>query len=93
MEGEIYVGIDPFFYFEHLCRIAGMPPLTYSWLVQEMMRTRHLGSKREIRKEEHAGGAMAQRILCAGQGDYVRDDEAMAHYILGCYQMSGPSRP
>src|SRR5690348_5160257 len=34
VEGEIYLGIDPFFYFEYLHRIPGIPVLTYDWLVR-----------------------------------------------------------
>ena len=29
VEGEVYLGIDPFFYFEHLHRLDGMPPLAF----------------------------------------------------------------
>jgi len=37
VEGEVYLGIDPFFYFEDLYRMDGMPPLSYTWLVRQIM--------------------------------------------------------
>src|SRR5215469_14416065 len=36
VEGEIYLGIDPFFYFEYLHTIEGMPLLTYTWIVRQI---------------------------------------------------------
>lgn len=36
VEGDVYVGIDPFFYFERLYRIPAMPPLSYGWLIREI---------------------------------------------------------
>src|SRR5205823_1098890 len=31
VEGELYLGIDPFFYFEELHKRPGMPALQYRW--------------------------------------------------------------
>lgn len=36
--GEIYLGIDPFFYFESLFKMIGMPPLIYTWQVNRVER-------------------------------------------------------
>src|SRR5947208_2301757 len=37
-DAEVYLRIDPYFYFEGLHRVAGMPPLTYTWHVRRIMR-------------------------------------------------------
>lgn len=50
VEGEIYLGIDPFFYFEYLHRMDGMPPLTYSWIVREIARETTRGSRRRTKR-------------------------------------------
>jgi hypothetical protein len=34
VRGNIYIGIDPFFYFERLCRRPGAPPLIYDWIIE-----------------------------------------------------------
>jgi hypothetical protein len=33
VEAEIYLGIDPFFYFEELDSLPGMPALQYEWRI------------------------------------------------------------
>ena len=33
---EVYLGIDPFFYFERLYTLPGMPPLIYSWRIKSI---------------------------------------------------------
>ncbi|HTA30459.1 MAG TPA: hypothetical protein VK731_08230 [Candidatus Cybelea sp.] len=33
VSAEIYLGVDPFFYFERFCQLPGMQPLIYSWNV------------------------------------------------------------
>jgi len=36
VRGTVYVGIDPFFYFERLSHLAGAPPLIYDWIVEKI---------------------------------------------------------
>jgi hypothetical protein len=36
--GEIYVGIDPFDYFETLARRDGMPALIYTWRIERILQ-------------------------------------------------------
>jgi hypothetical protein len=38
VEGEIELGIDPFFYKEHLCKLVGMPNLFNHWEVARIER-------------------------------------------------------
>jgi hypothetical protein len=35
---EIYLGIDPFFYFEYLYKRPNMVPLVYSWKIRAIER-------------------------------------------------------
>ncbi|HMN41626.1 MAG TPA: hypothetical protein PKE29_12330 [Phycisphaerales bacterium] len=32
--GDVYLGIDPFFYFERLYKLPGVPPLIYEWRIE-----------------------------------------------------------
>jgi hypothetical protein len=34
--GEVYLGVDPFFYFERLAREADAPPLIYNWRIHRI---------------------------------------------------------
>jgi hypothetical protein len=34
--GEIYLGLDPFFYFERLCSERDAPPLIYNWRIHRI---------------------------------------------------------
>src|SRR5215813_14286261 len=36
VEGEVYIGIDPFFYFERLNKLPDMPELTYSFRIEQI---------------------------------------------------------
>jgi hypothetical protein len=38
VEGEIFLGIDPFFYKEYLHRVPAMPNLNYNWRVEAISR-------------------------------------------------------
>jgi len=36
VEGSLVFGIDPFFYFEKLWKLPGMPPLVYQWHIDSV---------------------------------------------------------
>jgi hypothetical protein len=36
VRGELSFGVDPFFYFESLCKIPGIPALIYEWRIDSM---------------------------------------------------------
>src|SRR5207302_7629404 len=36
ISADIYVGIDPFFYFEDLVHLREMPPLIYGWFIRKI---------------------------------------------------------
>src|SRR5262245_42421183 len=36
VQGEIYLGVDPFFYFERLRSLPGMPSLSYAWRIRQI---------------------------------------------------------
>lgn len=95
LEGTIYLGIDPFFYFEELHRVDGMPPLSYKWLVRELLRettpwnegTDELGRTLKSRDESR------ESFLPATKTDAWHDDGGYGHYVLRCDQLTGPEKP
>jgi len=95
VEGDICLGIDPFFYFEYLHRMEGMPPLTYTWLVRSILRettplinaTDAQGRGFWKRDESREG------FLPAHETKAWDDDGGNAEYVLKCERLRGPEMP
>jgi hypothetical protein len=93
VEGEIYIGIDPFMYFERLNKTPGMPSLTYEFRIDRLFlettpwttMTDENGRSPIIRdKQEESFREVAET-------DAWRDDNGHAHYVLKCVRLNGPS--
>lgn len=95
VEGDVYVGIDPFFYFEGLYKIVGMPSLSYSWLVREILRETTpwrdgvLPNGTQVRCRDETKEAYAPTSAT----DAWQDDDGHGHYVLGCVQQGEPGPP
>jgi|GEM_PF-725038 len=95
VEGEVYIGIDPFFYLERLHRLDGMPPLSYTWLVRQVM----LETTPWIKMKDATG--RKYRIRDESKESYVPTRETKAwtadrghgHYVLRCERIAGPDKP
>ena len=89
IEGEIYVGIDPFFYSEDLHAIPGMPELRYDFRIKKIVleTTPWLESKNEqggtilTRDERHTS------FTPVAETKAWEDDGGRAHYVLECEQI------
>lgn len=94
VSGVIHLGIDPFFYFESLYAVAGMPPLIYQWRIERILRqtapfieTRsETGQRILTRDPEKLGWKMIQRA------DAWSDDGGNAEYVLVCALLNSESR-
>ena len=81
---EIYLGIDPFFYFERLYTLSGMPPLVYSWRINSIaQQTVPFIEIREppgqtflVRDERKLGYKAIQKT------DAWNDDDGHGEYVL-----------
>ncbi len=95
VEGEVYLGIDPFFYFEGLYKTPGMPPLSYRWLIREIQlettpwREGRLPDGTRIRERDDTKEAFS----AASATDAWHDDDGHGHYILSCVRESEPETP
>lgn len=91
---EIYLGIDPFFYFETLYGLPGIPPLIYTWKISAIdLQTAPLveardasGQKVLIRDEKKLGYRPIAKT------DAWNDDEGNAEYVLTCALLSNPPK-
>ncbi|HOI53830.1 MAG TPA: hypothetical protein PLP01_01140 [Phycisphaerae bacterium] len=84
--GRIGLGIDPFFYFERLHALPGMPPLIYSWTIERILlqtapfveaTTPGIGNVL-VRDESKRGYRNIDKT------DAWHDDGGNAEYLLEC---------
>lgn len=84
VEGEIFLGIDPFFYKEYLCKEDGIPNLSYSWFIKRIERndtpwletSNAHGGKMLTRDESQ------ERWLDTPATNAWDDDDGRADYVL-----------
>ncbi len=89
VEGEIYLGIDPFFYFEELHARKGMPALQYEWRIKSIL----LETTPWVKRKDESGRTILNRA--EQQASYVEvaetnageDDEGHGHYVLECVKI------
>ncbi len=86
---EIYLGIDPFFYFERLNRVPGIPPLVYSWKVESInqqtapcIETQDASGRKILIRDKTKQGYKGLRVTNAwkdddGHGEYVLDSRLL----------------
>jgi hypothetical protein len=86
VEGDIFVGIDPFFYKEYLHKLTGIPNLYYNWKVEGVLRedTPWLSAVNE------RGGVNLSRDAARARWTEVQhtqaweDDDGRSSYVLRC---------
>lgn len=83
---EIYLGIDPFFYFERLDRLPKIPALIYSWKINGIaqqtapfIETREPSGQKLLVRDEKKFGYRA-----IAKTDAWKDDGGNAEYVLTC---------
>jgi hypothetical protein len=91
VEGEIYLGIDPFMYFEGLKNMSGMPAMTYGFRIGRIL----LEMTPWLTKSGEAGRTMMVRdernesYREVAETDAWNDDNGHAHYVLECVSIDG----
>lgn len=90
VEGEIYLGIDPFMYFEYLKNRSGMPALTYRFRIDQIFRETTPWieiPKQMIRRDEQN-----ESYREVAETNAWGDDNGHAHYVLQCVSIDGRIR-
>jgi len=84
--GDIWVGIDPFFYFERLSAIPTMPSLSYSWRIDRISQQTapfieqlHLDGTAYLARDE-----AQSHYRDIPRTDAWHDDRGKAEYVLHC---------
>ncbi|MGD0880968.1 MAG: hypothetical protein ABSB09_05315 [Acidimicrobiales bacterium] len=79
--GEVYLGIDPFFYFERLAKLRKDPPLIYTWKIQRIQR--------QTAPFIRSGNGLIRDVSQSNWADIEStdawsDDEGNGSYLLEC---------
>jgi hypothetical protein len=86
VEGEVYLGIDPFFYLEELHSLPGMPALRYEWRVKTIFleTTPWLSRKDETGRTILTRDEQQESFVEVPETNAWDDDAGRGHYILEC---------
>jgi len=84
VEGEIVLGVDPFFYSEYLCKIPEMPNLLYNWRVTAISRN---DTPWLVQVNERGGKTFSRDVAREKWSNFHRtdawnDDEGRSSYVL-----------
>jgi hypothetical protein len=91
---EIYLGIDPFCYFERLYKLPGMPPLIYSWIINSISQQTppFIGDPWPPGQTALAADPKKPSFKGITKTDAWKDDEGNAEYVLNCSCADLPPR-
>lgn len=86
VRGSVYVGIDPFFYFERLKDEPGMPDLFRRWSIRRILleTTPWTDSIDEAGRMLRTRSDVPPTFTEVRKTDAWKDDGGHAHYVLEC---------
>jgi hypothetical protein len=86
VQSRLYLGVDPFFYFERLSSIPGMPKISQNWLVHGIQ----LETTPWVEAPDEAGRTCRTReesqksYEVVSATDAWKHDGGLGHYLLDC---------
>lgn len=93
VSGRVYVGVDPFSYFERLKNEKGMPNLFRSWRVRRILleTTPWLHTVDSMDRKVTVRDTSRESFAEVSRTDAWNDDGGNGHYILECEQTQEPA--
>ncbi|MGB7323295.1 MAG: hypothetical protein WBD31_00380 [Rubripirellula sp.] len=84
IDADIYLGVDPFFYYEELYAIKGMPELRYQFRIRdiELETTPWISTVDSSGRTINTRDETQQTYRPVAETDAWSDDDGNAHYIL-----------
>src|SRR5215813_7602911 len=91
---DVYLGIDPFFYFEDLAHVRGMPPLIYDWRIRKitMQTAPFLETRNELGQRVLTRDEAKSKFKAIARTNAWEDDEGRAEYVLHCQLLNRRAR-
>jgi hypothetical protein len=96
VRGELYLGIDPYFYFEYLCRSPCAPALVYEWQVEAILRETSPLVASPTDPRTRIPDASRRVEVSVARTDAWHEDwsaDTSLHYTLRCRAVGGPRYP
>lgn len=90
VSGEIYIGVDPFFYRQSLSRHHTAPGLIYDWLIKRIEIQTAPFTRVNDNDWVRDPNKLGWREIDAT--DAWRDDKGSAEYVLHCERLDNPPR-
>ena len=90
ISGRVYLGVDPFFYFEELHWLAGMPPLIYTWRIDGLLR--QTAPFIEVAPRTWKRDPTKLDFEAIEATDAWHDDGGSGSYVLECLRLDLPPR-
>jgi hypothetical protein len=94
---QLGLGVDPFFYFERLSKVAGVPPLIYSWKILSILR-----QTAPLIEVDEVGPSTGRKVLvrdpqrlgyeAVRKTDAWKDDDGHGDYVLRCNLLPIPPK-
>jgi hypothetical protein len=86
VEGDVELGVDPFFYFEELYELPRMPALQYDWRIKTILleTTPWLSRKDEKGTTILSRDEQQESFVEVAETNAWDDDAGLGHYVLEC---------
>jgi hypothetical protein len=88
--GGFFIEVDPFFYFERGAKIPGVPPLVYTWRVDQILMQTAPFIETAPRMPERDPAAWGWTEI--EQTNAWEDDDSHAEYLLRCQRLHVPPK-
>lgn len=89
IKGMVYVGVEPYSFFEQWQHLPGMPAITYDWLVRRIqLETTPWIEVSERTFERDKRKVSFREVMSTNSW---KDDGGNGHYILTCERIGSPS--
>ena len=89
VEGEVCLGVDPFFYYEELAKLPDMPPLVYGWHIARIELD--LAPWIEVKPRTFERDTTRPGWKDVDATDAWNDDGGNAHYLLHSRLLDRPA--
>ena len=95
IDADIYVGVDPFCYFEELYAIKGMPELRYQFRIREieLETTPWISTVDSSGRRINTRDETRQTYRPVAETDAWSDDNGNAHYVLDVERIDNVTEP
>ena len=93
VKGKISFGVDPFFYFERLSKIPGVPPLIYEWCINSVEQDTSPSAPTDVCRRQGYAKDESRRSFRRVRGTFENvtvSPETVPLHVLHCTKLDTP---